>query len=141
MVVVSGAHCVSPKMAATLVLASDASSDHIAQSRALRAPPADARASSDREWEEQVELQIAPHPELSVGQRKAIELDYGMERGVTTIPVRRALLYYALKRLGLDTDPAARRPQDQQIVLLNAAEIRSGRHGDGVSQPQGPQYA
>jgi hypothetical protein len=24
-----------------------------------------------------------------------------------------------LKRLGLDTDPAARRPQDQQIVLLN----------------------
>jgi hypothetical protein len=46
-----------------------------------------------------------------------------MERGVTTIPVRRALLYYALKRLGLDTDPAARRPQDQQIVLLNAAEV------------------
>ncbi len=33
--------------------------------------------------------------------------------------VRKALLYYALKRLGLDTDPAARRPQDQQIVLLN----------------------
>ena len=30
-----------------------------------------------------------------------------------------ALLYYALRRLGLDTDPAARRPQDQQIVLLN----------------------
>lgn len=85
--------------------------------------PADARPSGDSEWEEQVELQIAPHPELSAGQRKAIELDYGMERGVTTIPVRRALLYYALKRLGLDTDPAARRPQDQQIVLLNAAEV------------------
>jgi len=32
--------------------------------------------------------------------------------------VRRALLYYALKRLGLDTDPGARKPQDQQIVLL-----------------------
>ena len=84
---------------------------------------ADARPSGDSEWEEQVELQIAPHPELSAGQRKAIELDYGMERGVTTMPVRRALLYYALKRLGLDTDPAARRPQDQQIVLLNAAEV------------------
>lgn len=103
--------------------------------------PAEARPSGDSEWEEQVELQIAPHPELSAGQRKAIELDYGMERGVTTIPVRRALLYYALKRLGLDTDPAARRPQDQQIVLMNASEIRSGRHGDGVSKPEGPQYA
>lgn len=43
--------------------------------------------------------------------------------GQVTIPVRRALLYYALKRLGLDTDPTARRPQDQQIVLLNADKV------------------
>lgn len=85
--------------------------------------PADVRASEDGDWEEQVELRIAPHPELSAGQRKAIELDYGIERGVTTIPVRRALLYYAMKRLGLDTDPAARRPQDQQIVLLNRCDV------------------
>jgi len=40
--------------------------------------------------------------------------------------VRRALLYYALRRLGLDTDPAARRPQDQQIVLLNRGELING---------------
>ena len=48
-----------------------------------------------------------------------IALDYGMQDGKAQINVRRALLYYALKRLGLDTDPAARQPQDQQIVLLN----------------------
>jgi hypothetical protein len=42
-----------------------------------------------------------------------------MRGGKAKIKVRRALLYYALKRLGLDTDPAARKPQDQQIVLLN----------------------
>jgi hypothetical protein len=42
--------------------------------------------------------------------------------------VRKALLYYALKRLGLDTDPTARRPQDQQIVLMNRTEIISGLH-------------
>lgn len=29
------------------------------------------------------------------------------------------MLYYALRRLGLDTSPTAREPQDQQIVLLN----------------------
>jgi hypothetical protein len=52
-----------------------------------------------------------------------IELDYGMENGSVTIPVRRALLYYALKRLGLDTDPSARKPQDQQIVLLNKNDV------------------
>ena len=44
------------------------------------------------------------------------------------IKVRRALLYYALKRLGLDTEPSARRPQDQQIVLVNRGEIASGFH-------------
>ncbi len=27
------------------------------------------------------------------------------------------------KQLGLDTDPGARRPQDQQIVLLNREEV------------------
>lgn len=39
------------------------------------------------------------------------------------IPVRMALLSYALKRLGLDTDPTARQPQDQQIILLNRAQV------------------
>jgi len=111
----------------------------ITESRSSK--PADARSLDDSDWEEQVDLQIAPHPELSAGQRKAIELDYGMENGLTIIPVRRAMLYYALKRLGLDTDPAARRPQDQQIVLLNAAEIRSGTRVGSVSQPEGPHYA
>lgn len=85
--------------------------------------PADARATNDTAWHELVHLEIGAHPALSDGQRRAIELDYGMTDGQVTIPVRRALLYYALKRLGLDTDPTARRPQDQQIVLLNADKV------------------
>jgi hypothetical protein len=66
-----------------------------------------------------VVLEIGPHPDLSPTQRRVIEMDYGMQDGRAQIPVRRALLFYASKRLGLDTEPAARRPQDQQIVLLN----------------------
>ncbi|WP_210244197.1 hypothetical protein [Arenimonas fontis] len=42
-----------------------------------------------------------------------------MRDGKAKIAVRKALLYYALRRLGLDTDPATRKPADQQIVLLN----------------------
>lgn len=49
-----------------------------------------------------------------------------MRAGKAKIKVRRALLYYALKRLGLDTAPEARTPQDQQIVLVNRDEIISG---------------
>lgn len=83
----------------------------------------DMQATSDVAWDEVVALEIGPHPELSPNQKRVIELDYGMQNGRVVIPVRRALLYYALKRLGLDTDPAARNPQDQQIVLLNGKSI------------------
>ena len=85
--------------------------------------PVTAELSADEAWHTEVVLQIGPHPDLSDNQRRAIEMDYGMDEGRAQIAVRRALLFYALKRLGLDTDPAARRPQDQQIVLLNSDEV------------------
>jgi len=81
--------------------------------------PSSVNSDADTDWHEYVTLEIGPHPELSETQRKVIALDYGMRGERAKIPVRKALLYYALKRLGLDTDPAARRPQDQQIVLLS----------------------
>lgn len=85
----------------------------------------------DAAWYSEVVLEIGPHPDLSPTQRRAIEMDYGMEEGMAQIPVRRALLFYTLKRLGLDTDPAARRPQDQQIVLLNREAIHGRRETAG----------
>ena len=78
----------------------------------------DVTDAADEDWQEHVTLEIGPHPKLSENQKKVIALDYGMRDGKAQIKVRRALLYYALKRLGLDTDPDARKPQDQQIVLL-----------------------
>ncbi len=46
-----------------------------------------------------------------------------MRGGRAKIKVRRAPLSYALKRSGLDTDPGARKPQDQQIVLPETREV------------------
>ncbi|WP_425101438.1 WYL domain-containing protein [Tropicibacter sp. S64] len=83
----------------------------------------DTSAIDDNDWHSEVTLEIAPHPDLSDTQAKVIALDYGMRGGKAKIKVRRALLYYALKRLGLDTDPSVRKPHDQQIVLLNLAEV------------------
>ena len=80
---------------------------------------------TDTDWNEEITLEIGPHPELSDTQQRIVALDYGMRGGKAKIPVRKALLYYALKRLGLDTDPAARRPLDQQIVLLNRSSIEA----------------
>ena len=76
-------------------------------------------ADEDHDWNAIVTLEIAPHPALSDTQAKVIALDYGMMGGKAEIKVRRALLYYALRRLGLDTDPTARKPHDQQIVLVS----------------------
>jgi len=85
--------------------------------------PSASDPATDAEWHEHVVLEIGPHPDLAETQQKVIALDYGMRGGRAKIKVRRALLYYALKRLGLDTDPSARAPRDQQIVLLNKGEI------------------
>lgn len=90
-------------------------------------------ADDDLDWNSEVVLEVAPHPELSETQANVIALDYGMRGGSAKIKVRRALLYYSLRRLGLDTDPAARRPQDQQIVLMNAPEI--GHSTPSASKP------
>ncbi|MFN7305272.1 MAG: WYL domain-containing protein, partial [Acetobacteraceae bacterium] len=94
--------------------------------------PSEIGADGDSEWNEMVTLEIGPHPELSATQKKVIALDYGMISGRASIPVRKALLFYALRRLGLDTDPAARRAQDQQIVLLNRDVV----HLEDVSRAQ-----
>lgn len=89
----------------------------ILETRGTRASEID--RSGDHGWHEQVVLEIGPHPELSETQKKVIALDYGMKSGRAHIRVRRAFLFYTLKRLGLDGEAAGRRPQDQQIVLLN----------------------
>ena len=79
----------------------------------------DIDANTDIDWHENVTLGIAPHLALSTTQKDVIALDYGMQNGKAEIKTRKALLYYTLKRLGLDTDPSARAPQDQQIVLIS----------------------
>lgn len=53
------------------------------------------------------------------------------------IRVRRALLFYALKRRGLDVADDVRPPNAQHIVLLNrdevdAALVRQAENGNGV---------
>ncbi|PCI04085.1 MAG: WYL domain-containing protein [Hyphomicrobiales bacterium] len=80
---------------------------------------------ADRDWQETVTLQIAPHPGLSANQQKIVELDYAMTDGVAALEVRKCLLFYNLKRLGLDVAPSTRHPQDQHIVLINDNEVRT----------------
>jgi len=98
--------------------------------------PSEIGSGADPDWNDEVLLEIGPHSDLSETKKKVIALDYGMRGGMTKIWVRKALLYCALRRLGLHTDSAARRPQDQQIVLLNrdAAGRGLARQDNGVAR-------
>lgn len=85
--------------------------------------PSNVSSSDDSAWHTEVTLLLAPHPDLPPPKKRVIELDYGMVDGEVALRCRQALLYYTLRRLGLqnkdNSDPAA-----QQIVLKNIEEIR-----------------
>jgi hypothetical protein len=84
---------------------------------------------SDADWHTYVVLVIAPHPDLSPAQSRAIAMDYDIRGKSTSLRVRRALLFYALKRLGLDVAPDARPAHEQHIVLLNRSEVEASLIG------------
>lgn len=77
----------------------------------------------DEVWRRELDLVLIPNQRLPEGNRKVIELDYGMTNGSVTLRCRQALLYYALKRLGLLNGEESN-PQDQQIALRNLEELR-----------------
>lgn len=77
----------------------------------------------DADWNSFVTLRIAPHPKLTPAQARAIAIDYRITGRSLKLEVRRALLFYALKRLGLDVREDVRPAQEQHITLLNRQEI------------------
>lgn len=76
----------------------------------------------DVDWHTFVEVRIAPHPDLTEAQRRAIELDYAMSDGIAVLPTRRALLFYVLKHLGLSPEPV-NTAAARQIVLANEDKL------------------
>lgn len=82
----------------------------------------------DREWNTAICVILAPHPELDVPHRKAIELDYGMTDGKIEVPMKLALYYYFEKHMGLDLETTD--PKRRQVIVINKAEIDALRSGD-----------
>jgi hypothetical protein len=87
--------------------------------------PALANPEDDADWRAFIDLVIAPHPRLTPAQAKAIAIDYGIRGRSTVLKVRRALLFYALKRLGLDVAAETRPPNEQHIVLVNREDLHA----------------
>ena len=79
----------------------------------------------DRFWNEKFAIIIAPHPDLSPQQQAVVAKDYSMDAdGTKSIEVRYAMLFYVLKRLGLNDEPEKKGARTQHIVLRNVAETK-----------------
>lgn len=80
-------------------------------------------AVQDWDWRNDVTVRIAPHPELSAAQKRVVEQDHGMLHGMRETRVRVALAPYYLRLLGIGRGDRMRPAHEQQIVLLNAADL------------------
>jgi predicted DNA-binding transcriptional regulator YafY len=80
--------------------------------------------ADDRDWQEQVVLEVGVHPDLPEPQRSVIAADYGMTDGRIRYPLRRALVPYFLRLMQIDPEREHPDPKVQQIRLLNAEAIR-----------------
>lgn len=69
----------------------------------------------DRDWNTKVQIRFRAHPDLIPVQREALERDFGMVRGIGTLRVRKALLFYTLVYLGL-SEPTTVPPRRLQLL-------------------------
>ena len=76
-------------------------------------------AIEDNQWMRKMDLHIVPHP-TNVQYPQAIELDYGMEKGMLQLTVRAALVGYLLRRWNVDcTEEASLKGGEYQLWLRN----------------------
>jgi hypothetical protein len=81
--------------------------------------------SQDVVWNEIFTVTLKPHPKLSKSQAQFVAQDYEMQDMRLNVEVRLGLLYYFLRRLGLeDCDGDGKNPREQHVVIANKAETR-----------------
>lgn len=72
-------------------------------------------------WHTQVEVVFAPDDALSVGERRAVQLDYGMSSGTLRLACRAALLPFVFQAFGLQADGRGRANSD--LVVSNLSDL------------------
>lgn len=77
----------------------------------------------DEGWTTWVDIVIEPHGGLSPSQREAVMRDYEMEGGRRRVPCRKAMLFYTLRHLNLESDEISEDPARQHVILANRPEV------------------
>ncbi len=80
---------------------------------------------SDHKWFNYVDVIIGPNPKLNEAQKNIVVMDYGMTGYELKFKCRIALLYYLVKKLGIDRNESDRAGEEQHIVAINLDEINA----------------
>ena len=80
---------------------------------------------ADIQWNRIVEMEIVPHPnKRNLLHSEAIELDYGMEKGVLKVNVRAAVAGYVLRRWNIDCSADHKlKGNEYHLWLRNSAAL------------------
>ena len=85
---------------------------------------ADMTKEMDERWNTKIDIVLVPDSRLTDYQKDIIAEDYNMTDGKRVIPVRSALVPYAVQALNLDLAKIEARPEAQQIMVANLDEVK-----------------
>ena len=89
--------------------------------------PTTANPALDFEWLHQVDMILAPNPELSPSQQAAIAAEYEMVDNQLVVTMRLSQTFYLMTEHNLDVPTGKLPPAKQQLVLLNYDEVVNAR--------------
>ena len=92
---------------------------------AVTGSESDVDVNSDHKWLTYAEVVIGPNPKLKEAQKNIVAMDYGMTDLELKFKCRVALLYYLMKKLGIDRNGSDRAGEEQHIVAINFDEIQA----------------
>ncbi len=90
----------------------------------------------DEGWNNEVTVSLVPHPGLTPSQRRVVMRDYGMVDGHCELRCRKAMLFYTLRHLNLESLAISDVPAQQHVVVENAEEVKQWMREDR----DGPQH-
>lgn len=98
---------------------------------------ADIDPTMDEGWTTYVPVVLEPHPKLSAEQREVVMRDYGMQTGQLVLKCRKAMLFYTLRHLNLESLEVMDHPAHQHVVIQNremvARWVDEDRQGNASS--------
>lgn len=79
--------------------------------------------ANDVGWQTMVDIILIPHPGLTPSQRDVVMRDYEMTGGKRVVSCRKAMLFYTLRHLNLDSPEVLENAARQHVIVENRSDV------------------